>query len=81
MLWLPFSFLIAALGMAIGIGGSSIISRALRRSNSEKATKVTFGIKIINTSCTHMFMVILGLYYVIAYSCLWKVKEDIFGTG
>lgn len=35
---LPVSFFIAALGMAIGIGGSSIISRALGARNKEKAS-------------------------------------------
>ena len=39
---LPVSFFIAALGMAIGIGGSSIISRALGAEKIEKALK-TFG--------------------------------------
>ena len=39
---LPVSFFIAALGMAIGIGGSSIISRALGADNKSKALK-TFG--------------------------------------
>jgi Na+-driven multidrug efflux pump len=33
---LPVSFFIAALGMAIGIGGSSIISRALGGNNKNK---------------------------------------------
>ena len=33
---LPVSFFIGALGMAIGIGGSSIISRALGDQNIEK---------------------------------------------
>ena len=42
---LPVSFFIAALGMAIGIGGSSIISRALGENNNEKALK-TFGNQI-----------------------------------
>ncbi|NND11866.1 MAG: MATE family efflux transporter, partial [Flavobacteriaceae bacterium] len=39
---LPVSFFIAALGMAIGVGGSSIISRALGAEQKEKALK-TFG--------------------------------------
>ena len=42
---LPVSFFIGALGMAIGIGGSSIISRALGADNTEKALK-TFGNQI-----------------------------------
>src|SRR6056300_535959 len=45
---LPVSFFIAALGMAIGIGGSSIISRALGAKNREKALR-TFGNQITLT--------------------------------
>ncbi|MDX1331423.1 MAG: MATE family efflux transporter, partial [Robiginitalea sp.] len=45
---LPVSFFIAALGMAIGIGGSSIVSRALGADNKEKALR-TFGNQITLT--------------------------------
>ncbi len=60
---LPVSFFIAALGMAIGIGGSSIISRALGANNIEKALK-TFGNQITLTLLVTVIMVFLGLYYV-----------------
>jgi len=60
---LPVSFFIAALGMAIGIGGSSIISRALGAENKEKALK-TFGNQIILTLLVTISMVALGLYFV-----------------
>ncbi len=60
---LPVSFFIAALGMAIGIGGSSIISRALGADNRQKALK-TFGNQISLTLLVTILMVILGLYYV-----------------
>lgn len=59
---LPVSFFIAALGMAIGIGGSSIISRALGASDSEKALK-TFGNQISLTLLVTIVMVVFGLYY------------------
>ncbi len=45
---LPVSFFIAALGMAIGIGGSSIVSRTLGAKSKTKALK-TFGNQIILT--------------------------------
>ena len=45
---LPVSFFIAALGMAIGVGGSSIISRALGAKNKDKAL-TTFGNQITIT--------------------------------
>ncbi|KAB5488728.1 MULTISPECIES: MATE family efflux transporter [Flagellimonas] len=60
---LPVSFFIAALGMAIGIGGSSIISRALGANNHEKALK-TFGNQITLTLLVTVTMVALGLFYV-----------------
>ena len=60
---LPVSFFIAALGMAIGIGGSSIISRALGADNQEKALK-TFGNQITLTILITVAMVVLGLWYV-----------------
>ncbi len=60
---LPVSFFIGALGMAIGIGGSSIISRALGADNKEKALK-TFGNQITLTLLVTITMVILGLFYV-----------------
>lgn len=60
---LPVSFFIGALGMAIGIGGSSIISRALGSDNRKKALK-TFGNQIALTLLVTLIMVALGLYYV-----------------
>src|SRR5210317_2394648 len=45
---LPVSFFIAALGMSIGVGGASIISRALGANNQNKALK-TFGNQITLT--------------------------------
>ncbi len=60
---LPVSFFIGALGMAIGIGGSSIISRALGAGNKNKALQ-TFGNQIALTLLVTITMVVLGLYFV-----------------
>lgn len=60
---LPVSFFIAALGMSIGIGGSSIISRALGANETIKALK-TFGNQITLTLILTVSMVILGLLYI-----------------
>ncbi|SFN45626.1 putative efflux protein, MATE family [Bizionia echini] len=60
---LPVSFFIAALGMSIGIGGSSIISRALGANNAVKALKV-FGNQITLTLLLTISMVIFGLIYI-----------------
>lgn len=59
---LPVSFFIAALGMSIGIGGSSIISRALGAKNNEKALK-TFGNQITLTLLLTVSLVTVGLLF------------------
>jgi len=74
---LPVSFFIAALGMAIGIGGSSIISRALGANNQEKALK-TFGNQITLTLVLTITMVALGLYYVDSLIPAFGGKGSIF---
>lgn len=60
---LPVSFFIAALGMAIGIGGSSIISRALGADNLRKA-RITFGNQITLTFVVTITMVVFGLWFI-----------------
>lgn len=60
---LPVSFFIAALGMSIGIGGSSIISRALGANNHSKALK-TFGNQITLTLVVTVSMIFFGLTFV-----------------
>lgn len=59
---LPITFLISSLGMALGIGGSSIISRALGANNREKALH-TFGNQILMTLGLALVSVIIGLIY------------------
>jgi putative MATE family efflux protein len=60
---LPVSFFIGALGMAIGIGGSSIVSRALGANNYTKAV-ATFGNQVTLTVLVTVGMAALGLYFV-----------------
>lgn len=74
---LPISFFIGALGMAIGIGGSSIISRALGANNRQKALK-TFGNQIALTLLVTMLMAALGLYYTDSLIPAFGGKGDIF---
>lgn len=59
---LPVSFFIAALGMAIGLGGGSIISRSLGKKNLEKATK-TFGNQIVLTFAHTIGFAFFGLLF------------------
>ncbi|MGH1336928.1 MAG: MATE family efflux transporter [Aureispira sp.] len=59
---LPIVFLIASVGMAIGIGGASIISRALGADNEELAQRVFGNQVLLNTSLATLF-VILGFLF------------------
>ena len=74
---LPVSFFIAALGMAIGIGGSSIISRALGANNKERALK-TFGNQITITFLLTVATVIIGLVFINELIPAFGGKGDIF---
>jgi putative MATE family efflux protein len=74
---LPVSFFIAALGMAIGIGGSSIISRALGADNIQRARK-TFGNQLTLTLLLTIGMASLGLLYVDELIPLFGGKGAIF---
>lgn len=57
---LPVSFFIAAIGMAIGIGGSSVLSRALGDNNYEKAIRV-FGNQTALTLIITLTLIFFGL--------------------
>ncbi len=77
---LPVSFFIAALGMAIGIGGSSIISRALGANDPAKALK-TFGNQITLTLLVTAILALLGLYFVDTLIPAFGGKGAIFETA
>jgi putative MATE family efflux protein len=77
---LPISFFIGALGMAIGIGGASIISRALGANNKEKALR-TFGNQISFTFLITIIMVVLGLAYVDSLIPTFGGKGSIFNLA
>jgi putative MATE family efflux protein len=74
---LPVSFFIAALGMAIGIGGSSIISRSLGSENIQKA-KYTFANQITLTILITVSFVFLGLYFIESIIPLFGGKGGIY---
>lgn len=77
---LPVSFFIAALGMAIGIGGASIISRALGANNKERALK-TFGNQITLTLLLTIGMVVFGLFFINELIPAFGGKGDIFAPA
>jgi putative MATE family efflux protein len=74
---LPVSFFIAALGMSIGIGGSSIISRALGANNKQKALN-TFGNQITLTLLLTVTLVVIGLSFKDSIILSFGGKGDIF---
>ncbi len=74
---LPVSFFIAALGMSIGVGGSSIISRALGGQKKNKAL-YTFGNQITLTLVLTISMVIVGLFFVDQIIPAFGGKGNIF---
>ena len=73
---LPIAFLISSIGMGIGIGGSSIISRALGANNSEKAF-LTFGNQICLTVILAILFVILGNVFSVPILNLFGAKGAI----
>lgn len=77
---LPVSFFIGALGMAVGIGGSSIISRALGADNKAKAVK-TFGNQITMTLLVTISMALLGLYFIDTLIPAFGGKGSIFAPA
>lgn len=77
---LPVSFFIAALGMAIGVGGSSVLSRALGAGKSEKALK-TFGNQITLTLSLTVSLVVFGLIFQSQIIPLFGGKGNIFSLA
>jgi MATE family, multidrug efflux pump len=59
---IPVTFFIGAIGLAIGIGGSSVLSRALGAGNNEKALRV-FGNQTTLTFFTAGILAALGLIF------------------
>ncbi|MFV8321924.1 MATE family efflux transporter [Flavobacterium sp. LB3P21] len=59
---LPITFLISSLGMAIGVGGGSVLSRALGANHKEKALQ-TFGNQIMMTFLLASVFVLFGLFF------------------
>lgn len=59
---LPITFLISSFGMAIGVGGASVLARALGDGNTEKAQK-TFGNQITLTLLSVGIFVLLGFVF------------------
>ncbi|MDX2248850.1 MAG: MATE family efflux transporter [Bacteroidia bacterium] len=59
---LPITFLISSIGMSIGIGGASVISRALGSGNRERAL-LTFGNQATLTLILAVGIVLIGSFF------------------
>ncbi len=77
---LPIVFLISSIGMGIGIGGSSIISRALGAKKFNKAF-LTFGNQISMTLLLSVIFVILGTFFCSFLLELFGANGDIMAPA
>ena len=72
----PITFLIASIGMAIGVGGASIISRAFGEGNDDKAY-LTFGNQITLTLSLGVGFVLLGFLFLEEILTLFGGRGDV----
>lgn len=77
---LPITFLISSLGMAIGVGGGSVLSRALGAKDREKA-KTTFANQIMMTFILASLFVILGIFFSSEMLLLFGAKGAIIAPA
>jgi putative MATE family efflux protein len=77
---LPITFLIASVGMAIGIGGSSIISRAFGEGDDQKAFR-TFGNQVGLTLVLGLFFVIIGFLFIDQVLSLFGGRGEVAGPA
>jgi putative MATE family efflux protein len=59
---MPLTFFISSLGLAIGIGGSSVLSRALGKGNQDKAINI-FAHQIVMTFLLCSLLVVAGVLF------------------
>ena len=74
---MPLVYLIPSVGMAIGVGGASIISRALG-SNDLKKARLTFGNQVALSWSLSSILVVIGLIYADEALLLFGAKGEIF---
>jgi Na+-driven multidrug efflux pump len=76
---MPITFFISSLGLAIGVGGGSVLSRALGADDKEKALKVVAHQVIMTFGLSSLF-VIFGLFYgesmLVAFGANGKIPEN-----
>ena len=74
---MPITFLIASIGMAIGVGGGSMISRALGAGNREHAHH-TFGNQIFMALVLVVVFAIVGIFFMDFILKLFGAKGNVF---
>ncbi len=73
---MPITFLIASIGMSIGIGGASIISRAYGQGDEQKAFR-TFGNQVGMTLTLGLFFVVVGFLFMDQILGLFGGRGDV----
>ena len=73
---MPISFLISSFGMAVGIGGASIISRALGAKENDKAQRA-FNNQITLTTIGASLFILLGFIFKDEVLFLFGAKEGL----
>ncbi len=73
---IPITFLISSIGMGIGIGGASVISRALGEKNDQKAGK-TLGNQLTLTLVLGILFSVLGYVFIEPLLSAFGAKGDI----
>jgi putative MATE family efflux protein len=73
---LPITFLISSFGMAVGIGGASVLARALGEKNPDKAQK-TFSNQILLTLIFVLFFVFIGYLFQDSLLTLFGANAEI----
>lgn len=77
---LPIIFLIASIGMAVGVGGASIISRAFGAENSEKAQH-TFGNQLVLSLGLSISLATLGLFFTDEALALFGAQGEVLAPA
>ncbi|MBR9920260.1 MAG: MATE family efflux transporter [Bacteroidetes bacterium] len=73
---MPITFLISSIGMAIGVGGSSIVSRALGADDNSKADR-TFGNMVSLAFTFALILVGVGVFFMEEILLLFGAQGDI----
>ncbi len=77
---MPITFLISSIGMAIGIGGGSVLSRAMGEGSSGRMQRI-FGNMIFLTISLSMFFVLLASLFQVPILNLFGGKGDVLAPS